>query len=92
MFFTPPQGFSVIPKCFHFEVIALRTRNRDRILALVHSHGDFKTYRSVGRTIRDRIGLNEIPIQHRDNIWINLRKKPCKTIKSLMIVILRGFL
>jgi hypothetical protein len=64
MFFTPPQGFSVIPKCFDFEVIALRTRNRDRILARVSSHGDFKTYRSVGSTIRDRIGLNEVPTQH----------------------------
>ena len=68
MFFTPPQGFPVIPKCFDFELIALRTRNRDRSLAIVRSHSDFKTYRSVGRTIGDRIGLYEVPIQHRDNM------------------------
>ena len=37
MFFTPPQGFPVIPKCFDFELIALRTRNRDRSLAIVRS-------------------------------------------------------
>jgi hypothetical protein len=36
MFFTPPQRFSVIAECFDFELIALSTRNRNRI-AIVRS-------------------------------------------------------
>jgi hypothetical protein len=63
----------VIPKCFDFEVIALRTRNRDRILALVRSHGDFKTYRdfvsediNAGEASAYMLfaeGLDELPIR-----------------------------
>ena len=66
MFFAPTQCFPVIMEDFNLKLIALHTRNPDRVFAIVRREGDFKTYRSVGRPIRDRIGFNEVPTQHGD--------------------------
>ena len=61
MFFAPAQRFPVITEYFDFELIAFRTRDRDRVFAIVRSDRHFKTYRSVDRSIRDRISFNEVP-------------------------------
>ena len=60
--FAPAQSFPVIAEYFDCELIAFRSRDRDRAFAIVPFDGDFKTYRSFDRSIRDRISFNEIPV------------------------------
>ena len=66
MFFAPAQRFPVIAEYFDGELIAFRSRDRDRAIAFFPFDRDLKTYRSIDRSIRDRISFNEIPVLHRN--------------------------
>jgi hypothetical protein len=59
---APAQSFPIIAEYFDCELLAFRSRDRDRAFAIVPFDGDFKTYRSFDRSIRDRISFNEIPV------------------------------
>ena len=62
MFFAPAQRFPVIAEYFDGELIAFRSRDRGRAFAIFPFDRDLKTYRSIDRSIRDRISFNEIPV------------------------------
>lgn len=75
MLFAPSQRFPAIAEYFDFELIAFRTRDRDRVFAIVRSDHHFKTCRSVDGSIRGRVSFNEFPNEHRDeDLAKSLRK------------------
>jgi hypothetical protein len=51
MFFAPAQRFPVIAEYFDGELIAFRSRDRDRAFAIFPFDRDLKTYRSIDRSI-----------------------------------------